>query len=271
MTPTTLFSLQLALLHKSSSLLFYHRFVKLIRLSDTSKMVLIKPLMRVISFATTLVGFAIVLAGISTQPVMSLFFGSISSIVAWILSFGIFYYVNSIGYGVYYLVGFSLVCAGCGVGGSPNYLIQSLFQPTQPEPVVKMVKSTAQTKPKKGVAARLQQSIFRIPFRICMFFFAVLDTMFNTTILQTGAGKSSWVWDQLFEKKEQFYDYEEVYGGEVQNDYPDELWIHVNGILNTLSDGKNTCKAMYEMFGRPVKFLHNPTDGPVLDLLECIM
>ena len=57
----------------------------------------------------------------------------------------------------------------------------------------------------------------------------------------------------------------------MQNDYPDELWIHINGILNDADAAKVTCKVIYEMFGRPCKLLHNPTDGPVLDLLECFM
>eukprot|EP00985_Skeletonema_marinoi_P024030 scaffold16440_cov120-Skeletonema_marinoi.AAC.1 len=53
-------------------------------------------LFRATSLVTTAIGLGIVVAGIATQPVMSLFCGSISSTSAWILSLGAFYY----GYGV---------------------------------------------------------------------------------------------------------------------------------------------------------------------------
>ena len=227
---------------------------------------------RAISIVASLVGAAITIAGISTQPVMSLFCGFIPSSVAWIISLGIWYYAYTVGlFG--YVIGFSLACVACGVIGTPLFLLQSACAPSQPEPEVKFVggPSEAQMKKKKGWAAKLNQSIYRIPFRFVVFLLAIVDTFISTTYLEQGKQKRGWLWDVLYEKKEQFYDYDEVYGGEVENEQPEELWIHINGILTTLSGGKQTCKTMYEMFGRPVKLLHNPTDGPFLDLLECMM
>ena len=230
---------------------------------------------RLISFVSSLIGAVITIAATTTQPVISLFCGTICSSVAWVISLAIWYYAYNVGlFG--YVIGFSLVCVACGVIGTPLFLIQSAFAPAKrPEPKVKFVveHSTAQTKPKKAFVAAVNDSIFRIPFRIVLLFVAILDTLISTTFLEQGEQRkgANRMWDILYEKKEQFYEYEEVYGGDVENDYPDELWVHINGILTNLDGGKSTCRRMYGMFGRPVKLLHNPTDGPGLDLLECFM
>jgi len=172
------------------------------------------------------------------------------------------------------MIAFALLCVAFGVGGSPLYLIQSLFKKEE-EPKVKMMDPSKAPKRRKeeSLANKIQKTILRIPFRLILFVLAILETIFQSVFLSEGKAhaKESWFWDHLYEKEEKFYDYEEVYGGKVQNDYPKELWIHVNGILTELEDAKGSCKKMYEMFGRPVKLLHNPTDGPILDLLECIM
>ena len=232
--------------------------------------------LRATSVVTTLIGGAIVVTGISTQPIMSLFCGSIPPAAAWIISLGAFYYANAIGLRSY-LIGLSVGCAACGVIGSPNYLMKSIFGPKQPEPKVKMVKSNeAPVKPKKkkSFVATLLKAITRPFMRLIFLVLAILETLTSTSFLEKrGSTKAerSWFWNQLYEKDEKYYDYEEVYVGEVQNDHPDELWIYVNGILTDVKGGKGGCKKIYEMFGRPCKLIHNPTDGPVLDLLECVM
>jgi len=219
----------------------------------------------------------IVIACISTQPVMSLFFGSISPAVAGIISFGAFYYAYAIQHAVsgVYLIGLMVSCIICGIIGTPLYLSKSIFK-KEKQPKVRMVeKSEAPKKEGECFAEKIQKTILRIPFRCILFVLAIFETVFQSVFLSEGKARASttesFFWNHLYEKQEKFYDYEEVYGGTVQNDYPDELWIYVNGILTELEDAKSGCKRMYEMFGRPVKLLHNPTDGPILDLLECLM
>jgi len=231
-------------------------------------------LLRATSVVTTAIGSGIVVAGIATQPVMSLFCGSISPTSAWILSLGAFYYGHGVGLGGY-LIGGALACAACGVIGSPLYLVKSLLGPKQPEPQVKMAKvKEASVKPKKGFVATTVRAITRPFFRLIFLVLGILDTVIQTSFLEKrGATKEdrNWFWNQLYEKDEDYYEYEEVYGGEVHNEHPEELWIFCNGILNDLDGAKGACKKITEMFGRPCKLLHNPTDGPILDLLECLM
>ena len=52
----------------------------------------------------------------------------------------------------------------------------------------------------------------------------------STTFFEEGKHNRNRFWDLLFEEKEEFYDYEQVYGGKVVNNHPDELWIYINGI-----------------------------------------
>ena len=214
---------------------------------------------------TTAIGSGIVVAGVATQPVMSLFCGSISPTSAWILSLGAFYYGYGVGLGGY-LIGGALACAACGVVGSPLYLFKSLLGPKQPEPQVKMAKvKEASVKPKKGFVATTVRAITRPFFRLIFLVLGILDTVIQTSFLEKrGATKEdrNWFWNQLYEKDEDYYEYEEVYGGEVHNEHPEELWIFCNGILNDLDGAKGACKKITEMFGRPCKLLHNPTDGP---------
>ena len=224
--------------------------------------------MRVVSLITSVIGFMFTLAATCTQPVMSLSGGSIPSAVAWIATLGIAYGANSIGLGGGFLIGFTLLCAVCGIMGSPT----SLLEPAPPEPQVKMVdNSSVESTSRTSSIANLLKRIIRLPYEIILLVLAISDTILSTAFLEEGKENRNQFWDMLFDEEEQFVDYEGVYGGEVVNDHPDELWIYVNGIKTSCEDGKNHCKKMYEMFGRPVKLVHNPTDGFVLDIFECLM
>ena len=130
----------------------------------------------------------------------------------------------------------------------------------------------ASVKEKRGWVATIVKFISRCVFRLVLLVLAILETLLEThfvdkDIVGCYTEERSWFRNKIFDSDEKYYDYEEVYGGEVQSDHPDELWIHVNGILTELDAAKCTCKKMYEMFDRPCKLLHNPTDGAILDLL----
>ena len=223
-------------------------------------------LKRITSLVLSVAGLIVCLAAISTQPVMTLFRGSISPNIAWIITLGVFYYAATIGFG-WLVVVFSLICAYIGFMGPP-----SLGSPP-PEPSVENVDPNyvAQSAPKKSLVARIQKSIGSLLSGIISFILAITDTILNTTFLEEGNRNRNRFWDMLFEEKEEYYDYEEVHGGEVVNNHPDELWIHINGMITGLEKAKGQCNCIYETFGRPVKLMHNPTDGAVLDLFECTM
>lgn len=230
------------------------------------------PILRGIALVTSVMGLLIVVAGISTQPTMSFFFGKIPSTLAWIITYGAFYYAHAVrNVGVVHLLGLLVLCIVFGVIGTPGWIFAKLFkkkkQSTKSSPSVE-----EPDEEDEDWLDKIQKTILRIPVRIILVQLAILETVFNSMVLREGALETeSWFWDKLFEKREKFYDYEEVYGKRVQNNYPEELWIFVNGITTELRTAKKHCKRLNKMFGRPVKLLHNPTNGIVLDLMECAM
>lgn len=226
--------------------------------------VLLKVGIRIISLVTSLVSAVIVMVGISTQPIMSLFCGKIPSPLAWILSVGGFYYAYKVQqWSGWYMILFVLGCIAFGIVGTPLFLYNQRFNPKP------------QRNNSRGntfmLAEDLQQpwmdKIQSIPvlghlFTLFLVPLAVLDSFF-------GCGDR--LWKFIFRGNVEFYDDKQLYGEEVQNAYPKELWIHVNGINTDLESAKENCRIMHKMFGRPVHLLHNPTDGFILDLLECMM
>merc|ERR1712113_1363299 len=50
----------------------------------------------------------------------------------------------------------------------------------------------------------------------------------------------------------------------------DETWIYINGMATTKDIANANRYLLYQMFGRPVHLLHNPTDNVFFDLLECL-
>ena len=219
-----------------------------------------KLLKRIAALVTWSAGTIVTLAGISTQPVMNLFRGSIPDTIAWIITLGAFYYAATNGFG-WLIVVFPFICAYFAFMGPPTFL-QSLLGPTPPEPSVESVdpNDVEKSAPKKSLMGS-----------IILFILAITDTILNTTFVEEGKERRNRFWDSLFEEEEQYLDYEQVYGEEVVNNHPDELWIHINGMITDLEKAKRQCKCIYKTFGRPVKLMHNPTDGAVLDMMECMM
>lgn len=50
----------------------------------------------------------------------------------------------------------------------------------------------------------------------------------------------------------------------------DEYWIFMNGVATTSDIAKSNVRFLYNIFGRPIHMCHNPTDGILVDLLECM-
>eukprot|EP00986_Skeletonema_menzelii_P020157 scaffold30390_cov137-Skeletonema_menzelii.AAC.2 len=111
--------------------------------------------------------------------------------------------------------------------GSPLDLVKSIFEPKQPEPKVKMAKPIkASVKEKRGWVATIVKFISRRVFRLVLLVLAILETLLEThfvdkDIVGCNTEERSWFWNKIFDEDEKYYDYEEVYGGEVQNDHPD--------------------------------------------------
>lgn len=51
----------------------------------------------------------------------------------------------------------------------------------------------------------------------------------------------------------------------------DEIWIYINGIATTKDIADMNRDKLFELFGRPIHLVHNPTDSIFLDLLECVV
>jgi hypothetical protein len=63
--------------------------------------------------------------------------------------------------------------------------------------------------------------------------------------------------------------YEVPEQGQAINDH--EIWFFLNGICTDRSVLRLNGKALANLFQRKIYLMHNPSDGIVLDLLECIM
>lgn len=219
---------------------------------------------------------------------MSIFFGNIPSSLAWILSFTASYYayeVEEIPLG--YFIVYALICVVCGVAGTPlSYIkkfVSKLFS-KKPKPQVMLFQTAAppvkSEEPKESwrkkfgkVLDTIQDSvlggIFTLVFIVPI---AILDTIIGNIILHGETKEERQIWNRVFRKESKFYEYKDVYGKDFDEKYnKEELWIHINGILTDEKSAKASCKKMRELFGQPVKLMHNPTDGPVLDIMECMI
>ncbi|PGG96703.1 hypothetical protein GX51_07702 [Blastomyces parvus] len=54
------------------------------------------------------------------------------------------------------------------------------------------------------------------------------------------------------------------------NDKKGERWIFVNGVMVGNRGLANNCARLSQTFGRPITGIHNPTNGLVWDIIECI-
>jgi len=54
-----------------------------------------------------------------------------------------------------------------------------------------------------------------------------------------------------------------------ENKFDNEIWIYINGIATTKDVSDTHRKLLFDMFGRPIHLLQNPTQGLLWDLFEC--
>ena len=76
-----------------------------------------------------------------------------------------------------------------------------------------------------------------------------------------------WVQMFFFREKEAVYPPSHAGSAPVQ----DEYWIYINGMVTNQFVAQANAQRLYEIFGRPVTVCLNPTDGFLVDLLECIV
>eukprot|EP00571_Detonula_confervacea_P016595 CAMPEP_0172311104 /NCGR_PEP_ID=MMETSP1058-20130122/13717_1 /TAXON_ID=83371 /ORGANISM="Detonula confervacea, Strain CCMP 353" /LENGTH=399 /DNA_ID=CAMNT_0013024179 /DNA_START=234 /DNA_END=1434 /DNA_ORIENTATION=- len=150
---------------------------------------------------------------------------------------------------------------GCGVAGTPHSIVISVLSQTNTkiaaehttEPKMEKM-SPLHSRKKEGRLSKLSTQTGR-----CKTCIQILIEMFRDNL-----------WNMMYAKKSKYYKASDPKMGMPDNKFPKELWMHVNGIGTNGADAKMNCREIYEMFGRPVDLLHNPTDGMLLDLLECI-
>jgi hypothetical protein len=53
--------------------------------------------------------------------------------------------------------------------------------------------------------------------------------------------------------------------------FPGEMWLYVNGVATSSAVLKANGKELARIFQRPIHLVHNPTDGLLLDLAECVL
>ncbi len=57
----------------------------------------------------------------------------------------------------------------------------------------------------------------------------------------------------------------------LETPYSSEMWLFVNGVATSAAVLKANGKVLARVFQRPIHLVHNPTDGVLLDLAECIL
>ena len=244
---------------------------------------------RAISLITSVICLMIVIAGICTQPAMSLFFGNIPSSLAWILTFTASYYAYEVEQiPLWYFIIYVVICIVCGLIGTPlSYItkfLSNLLSKLHPKQKKNMLLQTTAL-PVKSEDAKdswkdnfikildmIQDSVLGPVITIFVILpIAILDTIVGSIIYNGETKEERKIWGRVFRKESKFYEYNEVYEN-FDNDYnKEELWIYINGIATPLESAKGNCRKMRELFGQPVKLLHNPTDGPILDIMECMI
>jgi len=55
------------------------------------------------------------------------------------------------------------------------------------------------------------------------------------------------------------------------NEYPEELWLFVNGVGMDNELGTSNARHLSRIFKRKIEFVHNPTHGLFFDLIECVI
>lgn len=211
----------------------------------------------------------IVIAGICTQPVMSLFFGNIPSSLAWILSFTVSYYAYEmekipLGYFIIYTV----ICITCGLIGTPLSYIKKFLSKLYPKSKKAMLLQTAapslkSEEPKESwkrkflkVLDTIQDSVLGGIFTLIFIVpIAILDTVIGSIILHGETKEERKIWSRVFRHESKFYEYNAVYENFDNNYNKEELWIYINGILTNEKSAKDNCKQMRKLFGQPVKLL----------------
>jgi hypothetical protein len=103
-----------------------------------------------------------------------------------------------------------------------------------------------------GALATVYKTIVFLPFYCPKFLDEVLPT---------------WIKFFLFRQRPEVYpppSYQQA-GAKVK----DECWIFVNGIATTTQIANSNVRFLYNLFGREIHLCYNPTDGMLVDLLEC--
>ena len=216
---------------------------------------------RIISWITSLVSLGVVFLGITTQFFLSLTGGLIPQWMAWMATLG---FVAAAAFSfvpLWSAIVIVLISVIFGVAGTPTRILFQKPMPSEAEPALMGVQgvqadSYAVEEEKDGIIMQ----ILKIPPKIVHNIFLLLLGLIGTV--------TSEFWNSLYSQEAPYYEPAEL---ELpKTNYPEELWIHVNGIGTDFGNAKASCREMYGMFGRPVGLLHNPTDGYLLDLLECI-
>ncbi len=211
---------------------------------------------RAVSWVTTLVSAVGILLGVEAQIIKTYLFGFVPSSlsiittpISWFLAVGTFEVLP-----VPLAALIAVICAVVGMIGIPS-LPSGKSDSAAPADT-----SDSKVDPMK-IVKRLGLSIKRL----VLLFLAFGEAVVGLSPVVDNKGK---FWDALFEEECTVYPPPEA---EVKaNKFPKEKWIYINGIATDKKGALTNGRLMNSMFGRPVHVVHNPTDGPLLDVLECI-
>lgn len=237
---------------------------------------------RLASIITTLSAFPIVLLGMSAQVVNYMTLGVLPAPLVWISTLGLIY-ASLLFISWPYVLLIMVMIAGFGVVGSPVFMI---FGPVggKPPKAASSASSEAEETSSSSTFAFESLGVLMAPIKligqVLLFILVICETIFgslfrtitgnfmgNLENKQKRSKASQLLWEMMFRGDTTYVIPDKK---KFPNNFKNERWIHINGIQTELKHVKESCECMYNMFGRPVTAIHNPTDGMFVDLLECI-
>lgn len=149
----------------------------------------------------------------------------------------------------------ALVCIYFSIAGLPSLLEEESLGVTQPE-----------SEGSQGIVSNVAKllEVFKPVILLPLALFEALISLLFPFWEET----DNFFWNRLFNKEVETIAPEDY--GITGNNFKNEKWIYINGISTSKNDAINHGKEMYEMFGRPVNVIWNPTNGIIVDLIECI-
>eukprot|EP00553_Chaetoceros_curvisetus_P006890 CAMPEP_0204630066 /NCGR_PEP_ID=MMETSP0717-20131115/19510_1 /ASSEMBLY_ACC=CAM_ASM_000666 /TAXON_ID=230516 /ORGANISM="Chaetoceros curvisetus" /LENGTH=396 /DNA_ID=CAMNT_0051647193 /DNA_START=106 /DNA_END=1296 /DNA_ORIENTATION=+ len=207
---------------------------------------------RIVAWPSSLISTALILIGLFAQLIKKIL-GITHDPIAWIAALAPIYYLPPPFTPIPYLIGAALGLIGLpfsSTGGKKDAPVTSSNNIVADE-----------EEDKTSIVAMLLTPVRNL----ILLLLALLESLIGVSPVTDNNGI---FWNKLFVEESAIFPPRPEFAK--ANKFPKEKWIYINGIATDKKGAKSNATLMHSMFGRPVHVVHNPTDGFVLDILECL-